>query len=136
MFSRMVKQRAIKHNSQTKKTPLLGKEEICFFCQKRIAFMSMFMASRKQTLEREYQTYTVRLLSISTTTKPKFSYQVLGEHHKDRAEERAARSDAKVKSIFSNICSCCNPSRFHNFCQHPPPSDQHGKALKQHRLIV
>ena len=69
---------------------------------KKVAFMSMFMASRKQTLEREYQTYTVRPLSISTTTKPKFSYQVLGEHHKDRAEERAARSDAKVRSIFSD----------------------------------
>ena len=62
-----------------------------FLLSKKIAFMSMFMASRKQTLEREYQTYTVRPLSISTTTQPKLSYQVLGEHHKDRAEERAAR---------------------------------------------
>jgi len=61
------------------------------------------MASRKQTLEREYQTYTVRPLSISTTTKPKLSYQVLGEHHKDRAEERAARSDAKIAMLESEL---------------------------------
>ena len=95
----------------------------------------MFMASRKQTLEREYQTYTIRPLSISTTTKPKLSYQVLGEHHKDRAEERAARSDAKVRQIFSDNCSCCNPSPFHNYCQHPAPSGQQCNALTQHRLL-
>ena len=95
----------------------------------------MFMASRKQTLEREHQTYTVRPLSISTTTKPKLSYQVLGEHHKDRAEERAARSDAKVRQIFSDNCSCCNPSPFHNYCQHPAPSGQQCNALTQHRLL-
>ena len=29
--------------------------------------------------------------------------KVLGEHHKDRAEERAARSDAKVSKNFHNI---------------------------------
>ena len=91
MFSLMVKQRAIKHNSHTKKNTIIGKGGNMFLLSKKIAFMSMFMASRKQTLEREYQTYTVRPLSISTTTQPKLSYQVLGEHHKDRAEERAAR---------------------------------------------
>ena len=134
MFSLKVKQRAIKHNSHKKNT-IIGKGGNMFLLSKKIAFMSMFMASRKQTLEREYQTYTVRPLSISTTTKPKLSYQVLGEHHKDRAEERAARSDAKVRQIFSDNCSCCNPSPFHNYCQHPAPSGQQCNALTQHRLL-
>ena len=65
----------------------------------------------------------------------KLPRQVLGEHHKDRAEERAARSDAKVRQIFSDNCSCCNPSPFHNYCQHPAPSGQQCNALTQHRLL-
>ena len=127
MFSLMVKQRAINQNSQ-KKAPLFGKGEKMF-----LLHLWVCMASKKQTLEREYQTY--RPTSISPTTNSKLSSKVLGEHHKDRAEERAARSDAKVRQNFCDNCSCCNPSPFHNYCQHPAPSGQQCNALTQHRLL-
>ena len=124
MFSLMVKQRAFIQNSQ--KNAIIGKGEKMF-----LLHLWVCVASKKQTLEREYQTY--RPTSISPTTNSKLSSKVLGEHHKDRAEERAARSDAKVRSIFSDNCSCCNPLSSHNFCQHLPPSDQYGNALTKHR---